>query len=316
MLIQPDCIPCILKMALSTIRNLNLEEDVARDLYCQVVAVTQSESCRWDLTNEEVVESLLTLILDRIEDPDPFQSLKMEQNKMIINIYPWLQNLVAKGDDPLYTAVKLAILGNSLDVMVSDDTLDLEKSIMSRLDAPLSREAFAGFKKKLQKSSSIVYFADNAGEVVFDKLLIETIMGSYDIEIVVVVRSLPVLNDVTIKEARFVGLDTIVPVMENGINAPLPGTILRRCSDEIRQLVRRADLIIAKGGANFDTLDEEYQRAPMNITYMLIAKCFPYYHYFGKELNQPILANYYAEMQGEESGPMGKASYINEGISS
>jgi uncharacterized protein with ATP-grasp and redox domains len=295
-------------MTLSTIRNLNLDENVARDLYCQVVAVTQSKSCEWDLTNEEVLESLFKLILDRIADPDPFQSLKTEQNNISLNIYPWFQNLVAKGDDPLYTAVKLAILGNSFDVMVSDGTLDLKKSIMSRLDTPLSREAFAGFKKQLQKSCSIVYFADNAGEVVFDKLLIETIKASYDLEIVVVVRSFPVLNDVTMKEARFVGLDTIVPVMENGIDGPLPGTILGRCSDKVRHLVQGADLVIAKGGANFDTLDEEYKRTPINITYMLIAKCYPYCHSFDKGLNQPILANYYAEERKNGREPIGRGS--------
>jgi uncharacterized protein with ATP-grasp and redox domains len=282
-------------MALSIIRSLNLDEELAKDLYCQAVALTQSRSCQWDLTNEEVVESLLALILDRIADPDPFQDLKTAQNQMIMDIYPWLQNLVAKGDDPLYVAAKLAILGNALDVMVSDDTLNLEKSIMSRLDAPVSRKAFADFKKQLQKSSSIVYFADNAGEFVFDKLLIETMRESYDFEIVVVVRSVPILNDVTMREARFVGLDRIVPVMENGIDGPLPGTILRRCSSEVQNLVQRAELIIAKGGANFDTLDEEYQRTPMNITYLLVAKCYPYYHFFDKELNQPILANYYAD---------------------
>ena len=298
MLIQPDCIPCILKMALSTIRMLHLEENVARDLYCQVVAVTQSESCQWDLTSEEVVEAVLKLILDRIADPDPFQSLKMEQNKMIMNIYPWLQNLVVKASGPLYTAVKLAILGNSLDVMVSDNTVDMEESITSRLDAPLSKKAFARFKEQLEKSTFIVYFADNAGEIVFDKLLIETIKESCAAEIMMVVRSFPVLNDVTIKEARFVGLDTIVPVVENGIDGPLPGTILRRCSDKVRQSVHRADLLIAKGGANFDTLEEEYKRTRMNITFMLIAKCFPLYTYFGKDLNQLILANYYSEELG------------------
>jgi len=308
MLIQLDCIPCIVKMALSTIRRLHLDEQAAKDLYCQVVGLTQSQGCQWDLTNEEVVEAVLQLILDRIEDPDPFQGLKMEQNRMIMNIYPWLQSQVSQADDPLYMAVKLAILGNSLDVMVSDETLDLEKSIMSGLDAALPPDAFRGFRKQLQKSPFIVYFTDNAGELVFDKLLIETIKASSDQEIVAIVRSFPMLNDATMKEARFVGLDAIVPVIENGIHGPLPGTILHRCSDEIRQLVRRADLIIAKGGANFDTLDEEYKRTPMNIAYMLIAKCFPYYHYFGTELNQPILANYSAKELQNRSSSIRKTS--------
>ena len=113
MLIQPDCIPCILKMALSTIRKLPLDEDATKDLYCQIVAVTQSKGCHWDLTNEEVLESVLKLMMDRTHDADPFRGLKLEQNKMIMNIYPWLQNMVAKASDPLYLAVKLATLGNS-----------------------------------------------------------------------------------------------------------------------------------------------------------------------------------------------------------
>jgi uncharacterized protein with ATP-grasp and redox domains len=108
-----------------------------------------------------------------------------------------------------------------------------------------------------------------------------------------VVKSVPVLNDATLKEAHFVGMDKVTTVLENGVDSPLPGTILKRCSSEVRELVERADLIISKGGANFDTLDEERKRLHMNITFMLLSKCYPYNQHFGVELSQPIMANFF-----------------------
>ncbi|MGD9076184.1 MAG: ARMT1-like domain-containing protein, partial [Desulfobacteraceae bacterium] len=89
---------------------------------------------------------------------------------------------------------------------------------------------------------------------------IETIREGQDVEIFFVVRSVPILNDVTLREAQFVGMDRVATVIRNGIDSPLPGTILKRCSRELRELVERADLIISKGGGNFDTLDEESER--------------------------------------------------------
>ena len=89
------------------------------------------------------------------------------------------------------------------------------------------------------------------------------------------------------------GVDKVATVIENGIDSPLPGTILKRCSREVRDLVEGADLIISKGGANFDTLDEERKRLAINITFMLLSKCYPYRQHFGVELSQPIMANFF-----------------------
>ena len=107
------------------------------------------------------------------------------------------------------------------------------------------------------------------------------------------VRSVPTLNDATLKEAKSVGLDKIANVIENGIDGPLPGTLLRRCSSQVQDLVRRSDLIISKGGGNFDTLDEQRKHLNQNISFLLLSKCEPYYHHFGIKLYQPILANFY-----------------------
>ena len=115
-------------------------------------------------------------------------------------------------------------------------------------------------------------------------------------EIVFVVRSVPTLNDATLAEARSIGIDKIARVIENGVDGPLPGTLLSRCSNEVRDVVNRSDLIISKGGGNFDTLDEERNHLNKNIAFLLLSKCEPYYKHFGVKLYDPILANYFQRL--------------------
>ncbi len=210
-----------------------------------------------------------------------------------MELYPILKQMVNEAVDPLYTAVKLAILGNSLDLMVADSAVTIENSIKNRIEAPLSHEIYSAFEQQLRASNRLVYFGDNAGEIVFDKLLIETIKELHSPEIVFVARSVPTLNDGTLTEAHSIGMDNIARVIENGIDGPLPGTVLRRCSNEVNDLVRRSDLIISKGGGNFDTLDEQIEYLQKKISFLLLSKCEPYYRHFGVEIHQPILANYF-----------------------
>jgi uncharacterized protein with ATP-grasp and redox domains len=115
----------------------------------------------------------------------------------------------------------------------------------------------------------------------------------YQLEIVFVVRSVPTLNDATLVEAKSIGMDKIVKVIENGIDGPLPGTVLSRCSHEVNDFLSRSDLIISKGGGNFDTLDEERKHLQKKISFLLLSKCDPHFKNFGVNLYQPILANFF-----------------------
>lgn len=164
----------------------------------------------------------------------------------------------------------------------------LEHSLNTSLDP----DAFAVFKRKLEKSRTVLFFGDNAGEIVLDRLLIETLSSFFNLETHYVVRGIPVLNDATIREAKAAGLDSVTRVIENGIDGPLPGTVLRRCSTQVRDLVAKSDLIISKGGGNFDTLHEERGHLK-NITFMLLSKCRPYHTMFDTPLYQPVLTNFF-----------------------
>jgi uncharacterized protein with ATP-grasp and redox domains len=283
-------------MTISSLRKLPLDENSVKALYTEILEIPALHGLNWDTTSVEVIEDIWRKIVKRVNTSDPFILEKSNQNKKIMDLYPHLEKMVSAAADPLYMAVKLSILGNSMDLMVADTSVTIENSISEKVKMPLSDENYSKFKQQLKASKHLLIFGDNAGEIVFDKLLIETIKKIHQLEITFVVRSVPTLNDATLKEAKSVGLDKIVTVIENGIDGPLPGTLLSRCSSKVNDLVRRSDLIISKGGGNFDTLDEEIKHLNKNISFLLLSKCEPYYDHFGVKLYQPILANFYSKL--------------------
>jgi len=277
-------------MANTAIRKLTADEVVIKDLTVQILTIPSLRGLQWNLSSPEVIELVMEKIIAAFKTPDPFHALKLEQNRTGQSLYPILKKLVREADDPLQAAVKMAIMGNAIDIMVSDQSQDVEKTLVQGLQRPWPEEPFMAFKKKLSQTRSLVYLGDNCGEIVFDKLLLEIIQETYHPKVVFVVRSAPALNDATRSEAEMVGLDQVAAIMPNGLNAPVPGTILSRCSRELRDLIREADLVISKGGGNFDTLEGEKDLGA-DISFMLLSKCIPYCQYFQTGMFQPILAN-------------------------
>jgi damage-control phosphatase, subfamily I len=291
MRIQPECIPCILTMSITAIRKLGIEEGAARELYGRILDIPSLRGRSWDITSPEVLEQVMHLMMDAIGTDDPFYEIKVLQNKRILEIVPFLKRILKEVRDPLYTAVKLAILGNTIDLMMGNRPTDIENSITERLKAPISETAYLEFRRRLYECRSLVYLGDNAGEIVLDRLLMETIREHHDMDIVFIVRSVPTLNDATVNEARSAGINKIAAVVENGIHGPCPGTVLHRCSQEVNEQIKAADAIISKGGGNFDALEEERGEVRDKITFMLLSKCTPYCNFFGVDLHQPILAH-------------------------
>ena len=292
MLIKPDCIPCVLNMSISVLRRLPLDEEKIKALYTEILEIPSLQGRFWETTSVHVIEKVMEKIHHAVNDPDPFAAEKERQNAVVMELYPRLRSWVEKSTNPLYTAAKLAILGNAIDFMVPQNVADIENTIKEKLDLPLDPKECEKLEENLRRSKRILYFADNCGEIVLDKLFMETVKGLFDIEFVLVVKSVPAMNDVTLKEARAVGMDHLAEVIENGIQAPVPGTILSRCSEKLKQEIGKADLFISKGGGNFDTLDEEKEHLPKPIIFMLLSKCHPYFKTFGVEVNRPVLYNY------------------------
>ncbi len=140
MLIKPDCISCILKMAITAIRNLTTDEAVIRDLTIQILTIPALQGRQWDLSSPEVIEQVMEKIVRRFPFPGPVPGFEVRtKSDRSSPLSDGLKKLVQEADDPLQAAVKMAILGNAIDLMISDQSLDVEKTLVQGLRATLVR---------------------------------------------------------------------------------------------------------------------------------------------------------------------------------
>ncbi|MFH1683662.1 MAG: ARMT1-like domain-containing protein, partial [Candidatus Margulisiibacteriota bacterium] len=185
-------------------------------------------------------------------------------NREALELYPYLKKVVKKAKDPLLMAIRLAIAGNIIDYGALAE-FDIRKTVKEVLKKKFAVSDYKRFKKDLKKAKLLLYVGDNAGEIVFDKVLIEELIKH--VEIVFAVKSKPVLNDVLMADAKMVGMDKVVRVIPSGSDHA--GTTVSKGTKEFKKLYRKADIVIAKGQGNFETMDQERQ----NIYFLLKTKC-------------------------------------------
>jgi len=291
MQIWPDCIPCILKMSLAIARVAMKDEDQVKRFMERILGLKYFTGDDWKVTSPDVIREIWLKVIEVSGEADPLREIKNEQNKRALAIYPVAKELASKSRDPLLGAIKLAIAGNSIDAM-TDVKGGAPEEIIERWDGlDIDIQNFNCMKERLKKTRRLVYLGDNCGEVVFDKLLIEVLLKTYHLEIVFITRTLPILNDVTLRDALSIGMGEVVQLGENGISEPLPGTSLKRIRSELRTLIERSDLVISKGGGNYDSLTEE-ERLRGKISFLFVAKCYPYCNIHRVSLNTPVIYNF------------------------
>lgn len=215
----------------------------------------------------------LHVILKRYTgNADPYLSEKRASNDFVLARYDSLKEMVVSSDDQFNTALRLAIAGNIIDFAIHD-SFDLDKTINHVLTSQLAIDHTLGLKQALLDAKTVLYLGDNAGEIVFDKILIET-MGHPDVYFVV--RGAPVINDATIDDAVYVGMDRVAKVISNGYDAP--STILENCSAQFQSLFEKADVIISKGQGNLEGL---LGKTNKKVFFLLMVKCDVIAHVLG-----------------------------------
>lgn len=200
-----------------------------------------------------------------IKNPDPYKTAKRDGNDLVLTMYPEFKKMVLESDNKFDTALRLAIAGNIIDYGVSDH-FDLESTLEKVLNSDFAIDHSAELRKSVLKAKTVLYLGDNAGEIVFDKLFIEIMMHP---NLMFAVRGAPVINDVTMEDARYVGMDEVADVISNGYDAP--STILEHCSNEFQKLFNNADVIISKGQGNLEGLLDN--QTDKEIFYLLMVKC-------------------------------------------
>ena len=291
MKIWPDCIPCILKMSLETAHLVMKDEKQVRRFMKQILNLKYFREGDWRITSPEIIKIIWLKLLEVSGEVDPMREIKREQNSKALEIYPVAKKSVLESYDPLLAAIKLSIAGNAIDAMtkIRGETPGKILERLSKLKADVKK--LDHLKERLKKTRKLVYLGDNCGEIVFDKLLIEILHKMYHLDITFVTRTFPVMNDATLQDALSIDIGQVAQIMENGVREPLPGTILKKISRELRAKIEVSDLIISKGGGNYDLLTEE-KSLKEKVSFLLLAKCHPYCSIHQVSLNAPIIHNF------------------------
>jgi len=243
-----DCYPCFLRQALHAARQVGADEAQQHAIMGETLALLQTLPP--GQSPPEIGYAVHRIVRERIGHHDPYRAIKEHSTRAALALYPRLKALVAASADPLEMAVRLSIAGNIIDFARVDELPDLWATVERVLSAPFAVDDLAALRAALATASYVLFLADNAGETVFDRVLIEML----PLPVIYTVKGGPTLNDATREDALAAGLQTCARVMDNGSDAP--GTILSLCSEAFRQVYAAAPLIIAKGQANYETLSE------------------------------------------------------------
>jgi uncharacterized protein with ATP-grasp and redox domains len=255
-----DCYPCLLRQALQAARFAGADDARQKAVLDSVLGVLRRAEPT--ATPPEIANRVHQIVRRETGDGDPYRSAKEQSTREALALYSRLKTLVAEADDPLDVAVRLSIAGNIIDFGPVRE-YDLWATVERVLSQPFAIDDGEAFRKALGRVDQVLYLADNAGETVFDRALIEAL----GVPVVYAVKGGPVLNDATLEDARAAGLDRVAQVVDNGADAA--GTILSFCSESFRRMYEEAQLVIAKGQANYETLSAEGPE----VFFLLQAKC-------------------------------------------
>lgn len=277
------CIECHMRRNMETARTLGDGETVTRfakelmKLYLQLPP--QSGSPELGPPTSRLFCELFGVEWDRRKQE------KEDSNRFVLERLADIRTRVKEAKDPLYAALQFSVLGNYLDVSalqgkVSFDELDamLEEALSMALDL----QCYEQLKADLEKGKKLLYLTDNAGEIGFDRVLAEQIKKDYPhIEITFCVRGAPIHNDATVEDARVVGIP--FPVIDSG--SAVGGTVIEQLSDRARQALEQADVIIAKGMGNTETM----YGCGYNVYYAFLIKCQRVVEFFNKPMMTAML---------------------------
>ncbi|MDY0375098.1 MAG: ARMT1-like domain-containing protein [Desulfobacterium sp.] len=258
-----DCIPCLVRQALGAARFVTEDEKIQETVLKRCLAAMAVMDM--DQSPPIMARLIQRIIYEVTGNEDPYKKVKKKFNAFCLDLIGELRAMVESSKFPLETAVRLSIAGNIID-FGAISTLD-QKTVFATVDHAMENTVKGDMEalvERLVSADSILWIADNAGEIVFDRLVLEKINRD---RVIFVVRGGPALNDATLEDAAETGLTELVTTIDSGV--AIPGTVLEECSTVFLDAFNRADLIIAKGQGNYETLPHDDDR----IVFLFKAKC-------------------------------------------
>ena len=264
------CIPCIMNLMESTLEKADMDDSSRQ-------AVLDNFKKDWikadmSLPPARTAGLIYQKILQEINQDDLFRTHKTSSIRETLKLYPLLKKLVEQASDHLDAAIRISALGNILDA-ANPNSYDIDEEIARLFEDKIWGDSLEIFRYKIISADSLLILADNAGETVFDRVLIETL----ELPVIYAVKSGPAFDDALIEDARQAGIDQVARLLESG--TPYPGTYLPSCTPAFQELYLNAPLVLAKGQANYETLSDTTR----DIFFLLKLKC----EVISKEIGYP-----------------------------
>ena len=254
--IKSDCIVCLMNQALKVTKLLELDDITSKKVLDRTARILTEHD--FSYTPPQIAKEIYGAISDITGDEDPVLRAKERATSEALRVDTSFVQTIKD-------AIKMAVIGNVID-FGAQNQFELSEMIGHHFEKEFAIDDFQTFEKELQEAKEMVILGDNVGEHIFDKLLIETIKKHYDVKVNYFVRTKPIINDVTPKEAEF--LSGCADIIDTGIETP--GFEIHKANAVSREIFERADIVVAKGMGNFESL---YQVVKRPIYYLFIVKC-------------------------------------------
>lgn len=269
--IKPDCIACLFNQSLKVTKLLELDDATSKKVFDSTAQILIDHDMSY--TPPQIAKEIYQSISEITGEEDPVTLSKERATREALEVdTSFIQTIP--------DALKLSVIGNVID-FGAQNQFDLGEMIQNSFHQAFAINDFSVFEKELKKAKELVIIGDNVGEHIFDKVLIETIKKSYDIEVYYFVRGKPIINDVTLKEAQI--LKDCTQLIDTG--AATPGYDLKEVNEESKAIFDRADIVLAKGMGNFESL---YHAAKRPVYFLFVVKCNVVAQAIGKEVKELI----------------------------
>ncbi len=267
----PECYGCLLRQAVSAMNYGGVDQRTQIDTIKEVLHTLEKAD---DLLSPSNLAGQTNRVIREIVGIDDlYQEIKQESHILAEEYLEDLIDLSNEGNDKLEQGLKISAAGNIIDVVHVND-YDLWEEVITTVKQELLGGGVEAFRQRIDESPYLLYLADNVGETIFDRVFIDTL----DIPVIYAVKGGPILNDATMEDALAAGIDQIAEVIDTGSQSP--GTILNQCSEEFQQLFEKSNLVLSKGQANYETLDDKGDK----IFFLLRVKC----PVLSREINTPL----------------------------
>jgi len=281
---KPDCLVCLFNQTLRVTKALNCDDECAKEVLDKA-ALTISKF-DFDMTPPEAAAILYPKISEIVGKVDVYEEKKVESTNKAFKFLDFVLEKINSSKDDLDAALRAAVAGNVID-FATEVTFDIKDEIETIFEAKFAIDHKPIFKEKLKTAKSLMVIGDNVGEHVFDKIMMEIIFDfNPDLDIYYVVRGKPIINDVTVREAKAIDIDKIAQIIDSGVDTP--GFIYEKANSETKKLFDNVDLILAKGMGNYECMESMKDD---RIFYLFKVKCSVVANKIGKKIGDLICMN-------------------------